>query len=1136
VEVWQLSLALLVYVGLLFVIAWRTERNVSKPTGAWVYTLSLAVYCTSWTYYGAVGRAATSGWDYLPIYLGPALFILFGHRFLKRLIRVSKQHNITSIADFIAARYGKSQSMAVTVTCIATIGTVPYVALQLKAMAVGYQALTGSDRFVSQQLNVSIDSALIIAAVMAFFAIIFGTRHVDSSEHHRGMVAAIAFESVVKLLAFAAVGLFCFWGLTQGDFVAVSKAQTNLPDQLSRIDINANFITQTLLATLAMFCLPRQFHMGVVENTDESHVDTARWLLPVYLGIISLFVAPIAISGMTTSLPNVNPDTFVLSMPLAYGPDWLTVFAMIGGFSAATGMIIVSTVALSTMISNDIVVPLLLRSSPRRQFFLSSRLIAVRRTCIALLMVAAYAYYRTLAQNESLASIGLLAFAAAAQFAPGVLFGLSTRSVTGKAVLSGMLAGTAIWAYTLLFPVLVYGGYIQIDFDAHLPQLLHPQALLGVKGLDPLSHGVLWSLGVNVALVWLVSQMSSRGVLERLQAQTFTDNRVDPNESLGQLEGQILVNDLEALVNQFWDEGQPPPRLTAELSASERRGNSRADSALLIAAEADMASAIGNASARVLLRSALSGRDVEIADIASAVGEAAQALDFSRDVLQSTLDNIEQAVSVIDADLRLVAWNQQYQRLFDYPEGMLQVGLPAADLISHNTQRGECGPGDVETHVSKRLAHYQKSKAHSFERTRNSGQVLQMRGNPIPGGGFVTSFTDITDYKNAMTALENANATLEQRVSARTQTAESAQQEAERANLSKTRFLAAASHDLLQPLHAARLFATASMGDAEEPIIQSNMLKIAQSLSSAESLLGTLLDISKLDTGRWPVRLEPCSIGKLFQSLENEFGVIAADKGVKLRVVACRAVVKTDPQLLRQAVQNLLGNAIRYTDRGTVLLGIRRSAGRWRIEVWDTGPGIDQQNLGHIFEEFQRFHSKSGEGLGLGLSIVERICRLTDFKVEVKSQLGKGSCFSLSVPISDSVLPEQQVFSTDTEQNVASGGKTVLCIDNHADVLAGMKAMLEKWGYVVQIATNREEALRCEPTDCVLADFQLDGETGLEVLSSLAEVWENLPVVAVITANHDSDVRELVAQAGYRLIYKPLRPASLRAWLNASCR
>ncbi|HMA98894.1 MAG TPA: histidine kinase, partial [Wenzhouxiangella sp.] len=419
------------YVGVLFLIAWWGDRLALRlgrlPGQPLIYSLSLAVYCTSWTFYGAVGQAATSGWDYLPVYLGPALMFVVLGGFLHRMVRVAKEQQVSSISDFLASRFGKTRRLAVLVTCIAVVGVLPYIALQLKAIAMGYQLLTSdlSEPFslLDGPRPILQDSALAVALLLALFAILFGTRQLDATEHHPGLMMAIAFESVVKLVAFLAVGVFVTWVLFDGPVALATLAYEDaaIASVLAPGQIGSSFLTILLLSTLAIFCLPRQFHVAVVESTSRRDIRWARILFPTYLLLISLFIVPIAAAGLLIFGDGEVADAFVLTLPLQAGEGWLSLMALLGGVSAATGMVIVAAVALSTMVSNDIVMPLLLRTRPPADAGgadLGRKLLVVRRVVIGALLLAAWLYYRWFGYADSLAGIGLLSFAAAAQLAP----------------------------------------------------------------------------------------------------------------------------------------------------------------------------------------------------------------------------------------------------------------------------------------------------------------------------------------------------------------------------------------------------------------------------------------------------------------------------------------------------------------------------------------------------------------------------------------------------------------------------------------------------------------------------------------------------------------------------------------------
>ena len=561
--------ASLAYLSLLFVVAWWADRRAAAGRSvignAWVYALSMAVYCTAWTYFGSVGRAASGGVWFLPIYLGPMLAMLLAWMVLRKMIRIARTYRITSIADFVASRYGKSPLLAGLVTLITVVGIVPYIALQLKAIASGYAVLT-------TPLGTPVtaggawwsDSALLVALALAGFTMVFGTRHLDGTERHEGMVAAIAFESVVKLVAFVAVGVFVTWGLFggAGDLFARALAVPELADLLRLSQQGKPFAYEqwfalTLLSMLSVVFLPRQFQVMVVENVDEQHLRRAAWAFPAYLLVINLFVLPIALGGLLYfGRGTVNADTFVLSLPLAAGQPALALAAFVGGLSAATGMVIVEAIAVSTMVCNDLVMPLLLRWRRfARQADLTRLLLAIRRTAIVGVLLLGYLYYHLAGEAYALVSIGLISFAAVAQFAPALLGGMYWKGGTREGALAGLLAGFALWAYTLMLPSIAKSGWWQTDFIARGAfglELLRPEQLLGLAGLDNLTHSLFWSLLANVGLYVGVSLLRRPSAAETSQALLFVgvfDRTASAHPVFWR--GRARVGDLLALAGRF---------------------------------------------------------------------------------------------------------------------------------------------------------------------------------------------------------------------------------------------------------------------------------------------------------------------------------------------------------------------------------------------------------------------------------------------------------------------------------------------------------------------------------------------------------------------------------------------------------
>ncbi|MGD9845541.1 MAG: sodium:solute symporter family protein, partial [Variibacter sp.] len=578
---WVAIVVALAYIGLLFLVASYGDRSRRMREGRprmLIYPLSLAIYCTSWTFFGSVGLASKNGLDFLTIYVGPAVMIGLCTPLLLRVVRLAKAQNITSIADFIAARYGKSQAVSATVTLIAILGTIPYIALQLKAVASSLATILehGQGKAGLAQ-SVFGDLSLFVALAMATFAVLFGTRHADATEHQHGLMLAIATESIVKLVAFLAVGLFVTVMIFDGPHDLFTRAMDNAQtaEVLTRMPPIGSLLTMTLLSFFAIILLPRQFHVSVVENNGDAEVRRAAWLFPVYLVLINLFVVPIALAGKLT-FPNgyVDSDMFVLALPLSAGSEILTLIAFVGGLSAATAMVIVESVALAIMMSNDIVMPLMLK---RRAALVSGRdnvgqfLLAVRRAAILGILALAFIYYRV-SGDAQLASIGLLSFAAIAQFAPAFFGGLFWRRGTARGAIAGMTVGIVAWIYTLLLPSFADAGLISAGFVTNGPWgivALRPQALFGLDFL-PLTHGVIWSLTLNVIAYVGVSLMREPASIERLQASVFVPPDLVPmTPSFRLWRSTITVEDLMTTVSRYL--GEERARGSFESFASTRR-------------------------------------------------------------------------------------------------------------------------------------------------------------------------------------------------------------------------------------------------------------------------------------------------------------------------------------------------------------------------------------------------------------------------------------------------------------------------------------------------------------------------------------------------------------------------------------
>jgi len=1136
-----------IYMAILFAIAFYGDRRtkpVHPKVRAAIYSLSLAVYCSSWTFFGSVGQAANQIWSFLPIYLGPILLMVFAPWVIKKMVIISKQENITSIADFIAARYGKSQKLAVFITLICVAGVLPYLALQLKGIVLGVNLLTGEQGHVNNLF--SQDTALIVTVVLALFTILFGTRKLDVTEHHRGLMFAIAFESIVKLLAFVVIGMFVIYGLYDGVADLWRNAQDSplLEDYWDTRTNWPHMIVQTCVAMMAIYTLPRQFHVTVVENNASSDLRIARWVFPMYLLIVAIFIIPLALAGQLR-LPNtVLADTFVISLPLAEASPKLAILAFLGGASAATGMVIVATVTISIMISNHILLPLLLRNRTTDHPFEAFRywMLTARRLSIIIILLLAYLCYRLLSPSASLAIIGQIAFAAITQLAPAMIGALIWKQANRQGVFSGLITGSIVWGYTLVLPLIATGMGWSLGKFPGLEWLNNgPLTQL----IDPHTLAVTLSLGTNFSVFALVSLFTRTRVSEHWQANRFIGLHVGNKAPLS-----VQVNDLLTLASRFVGDDRARQSFI-RFAYKQGKGfnpNDTASSEWIAHTERLLTGVLGASSTRVVVKAAIEGREMHVEDVVRIVGEASEALQFNRTLLQGAIENITQGISVVDRSLRLVAWNRRYLKLFDYPEELITVGRPIADIIRHNADKGLCGPGDVESHVSKRLYWMRQGTAHTSERMFPNGRVIELIGNPMPGGGFVMSFTDITAFREAERGLKTANENLEQRVSERTKELSElnlalieAKRLAEDANQSKTRFLAAVSHDLMQPLNAARLFSAAlSHQDSLPKEVIELVQNLDSSLGSAEDLISDLLDISRIESGRITTNIQPFALEPWLEALGAEFSVLAQQQGIDFRLHTSKLLASSDAKLLRRIVQNFLTNAFRYA-QGQVLLGVRRRGENLRIEVWDKGQGIPEDKLQFIFEEFKRLDShqtREEKGLGLGLAIADGLCRVLNHQLEVRSWVGKGSVFSISIPIYRGQLVSKAATQPSLANNTAMQNLNVLCVDNEESILIGMRSLLTRWGCSVYTARNLDE---CQTLlkdgllpDIVLIDYHLDnGETGINLMSWLQQQLDNpdLPGI-VISADGRDEVIQSVQEAGLDFLSKPLKPAALRALIN----
>ena len=1193
-DTWLISLISFGYLAILFVIAYLGEK---QSASVWrnrpvIYSLSLGVSCTSWAFYGTVGQAASTGNVIAPIYLGTIFTLVVAWPMLLKILKISKQHNITSIADFIGCRYGRSASVAQLVSVVALIGTIPYIAQQLRAVSSSFNLLTGTHQTGSHTM-------LVVTLVILVFSILFGTRRLAASKQNQGLMLAIAFSSVVKLVAFVAVGIFVtyvmFDGfdslLSQGIAVSADPAST---DSVSADGLGNNLYfacSQAILGAITILVLPRQFHMMIIENHHQNELKSARYLFPLYLLLINLFVLPIAIAGQIVfSQGEVSADSFVLTLPLIAQQPWLGILAYVGGLAAAASMVIVSAIVLSTMVANEIVTPVLLRfnllSTPVKSQ--STRLLLfTRRLSIALILMLAFSFERLISQQDTLASFGLLSFVLLAQLAPLIIAALYWRKATKNAALAGLATGSLVWAYTLLLPSVFAGT----PWLTHLLEqgpwgmtFLAPQSLFSLDGIDHISHGLLFSLLANCLIFILISIFGQQGAGEKLQGDIFL------NKSKILPAMQLTIADLANLVRRFvgHEAGE-----TFMASIDKKYGKVKPASDFLVGqVRVQLAGILGSASTRLVMKAAAQSEEMPLEVVADIVDEASEMLRFNRKLLQAGIESINQGISVIDADMCLVAWNQRYLELMDYPPGLISVGKPVAELLRFNAERGVIVTGDIEDMIARRIVFMREGSKHYHQRVLSNGIVLEIQGQAMPGKGFVTTFADITEHINAKKALKENNELLEKRVEKRTEQLALAKQEAERANQSKSRFLAAASHDLMQPFNALSLYTSMLKQKAHGSAFATIADNIGDSLVAAEVLLSDLVEISKLDGGVYKTESAIFPLAELLVPLAKEFTLLAGAQQVRFNYQVTSCYVHTDKKLLRRIIQNFITNAVNYCHQGRVLLGVRRQPEFVFLEVWDNGPGIASNKQQLIFKEFERINEiQDKPGLGLGLAICERIAKLLQLKIEVHSVIGKGTCFRLILPraqlpaalaakgqsetLTDEALADEALTDRERQRDSAksmsdvssaffdkvmadeltpeltleetqkpaihskettgqSGKEQILIIDNDPRVLQAMLSLLQSWDYQVLAVEDKAqlESVLAESINrpiLVIADYHLnDGINGVDMTRQLL-ASKQWPISCIInSADPGESVRAHVIEAGYRFIRKPIKAMALK--------
>ena len=975
---WFLLTVILGYLLLLFSVAYFAERKelqgkslVSNP---YIYSLSLAVYCTSWTFYGSVGKAANSGLSFLTTYIGPTLMAALWWIVLRKIVYLSRENRITTIADFISSRYGKSLGLSVLVTFVAVVGITPYLGLQLKAVMTSFALLSGRPEG-------SHFTGAFISLLLGVFAVIFGARRLDASERHGGLVFAVAFESAIKLIAFLLVGFFVTYGLFHGFGDIFSRIQQGPYASLMKIGAGSpvsllEWISLTFLSMMAILFLPRQFHVAVVENSSVDHIKKAMWLFPLYLFLINIFVLPIAYGGLLLGDVQSTADYFVLSIPMHYGHPLLVIIVFIGGFSAATAMIIVESIALSTMVMNSFVMPTLWDLSAIKNFH--AVILNVKRLVILGCVFLGYAFAIYIGEFYSLVDIGLKSFEAVTIFAPAILLGLYWKGGNKKGAIAGILAGFSVWIYTLLIPSLMRAGIIQKgDFLEAIfnSTLLNPTALFGLQGLDRWSHSLFWGLFLNICFYVGVSLLTRQSDAETHQAIVFVDS-FSPLP-IGPVYRPSGIAKVENILEQYIGPAEAREAVDGFLKKNGLNRSSLAGDWLLKLrqeAERTLSGALGTSISTLVFQDRIVLTHDDAQRVSSSIQQISRSLRLSRQELaeanrqlamlkefsENIIESLPLGVATLDESLRVKYWNSGMEMI---------TGVEKSDAL-------DCDASLLLTCLEPRLFTPQVREG-EITCKRNFDPQIILKGyvSRLTGAqkGYVLVLEDITEKKKIEEELFRATK-----------------------HASVGRLAAGVAHEIGNPLASISSLVQELQTEDLSSFTKESLTTINQHVHRIARIVRNLGDFARL----YPRQKVATDLKDI---LENTLNLVRYDKNfrkIEIRSdVQDTPPIKIDPDQIQQVFLNLILNARdAMPDGGSLDISVTQSNGNVLMRFADTGHGIDAEVRDKVFDPF--FSTKGPtKGTGLGLSICYSIIKDHGGTIEIDSEKGKGTQFTIKMPI-----------------------------------------------------------------------------------------------------------------------------------------
>lgn len=1072
-----LAVVAVAYLLILFIVAWFGDRvpqaivTKYKPV-----LLALAgTYTTAWMYFATPAQAVERGWLIPPTFLGAFLMLTLGAPIMVRLVRYAKEQHSGSIADFIAHQYKGSHSVAVGVAIIAIVAIMPYLALQLRAITESFVVLSSSN---APTWMIS----LAVSLAFAFFAIVFGTKHIDNSAQNNGLLITVALESFIKLVAFAAVAYIAIsqLGGLKASFVAALNSES-LANTMAADGNSGAYATATLLGMIAMFCLPRQFHILMVESNSEQDIKTVRYIVPLYLGAVTFCLLAVGVGGYLLMPSGMRyAEHFVLNLPVYFGHQDLALLSFIGGISAGSSMMIISSVALATMICHTLITPQLVsRWVTERQTTIGDNMRNIRRVVILLLLIMGFAVDSYIPNTIRLGDFGLVSLSLIAQLAPVVLIPMVYTRVRAEGAIAALVAGSALW-YLMMF-----APFASADTN--------DQGRLAVSAVM-IDRSVLISLLVNSLVLIIVSELFNRAAI------ATTVNTTPWRKS-----------QLEQLLAQFV--GYDAARAT--FTKYEQQAID--ETTLTVTTQRLLAGIIGESAARSVIEQG------------HADTESSKLFLHTRELLDNSLNYVGQGISVLNSQQQLVAWNKAYIELFKYPDDLVYLGASIEQLIRYNGEHGLFGNTDIEHEILKRLEHLKTGTAYASTHRSPNGRVIEIEGRPLPDGGFVSTYNDVTEREALIDELQRTKVQLELKVADRTKQLHQTSQELQNADAERIRFIAAAGHDIMQPLNASKLF----VGALSASDLSDNQLvlceQVTTSLTSVQAMIDGLVDLARIDANEVAVDIAVINSSDILSPIVDAVTAQARLKGLDVSAKLSACFVLSDKHLLARMIGNLVSNAIKYTDTGSIEISTRQLQNKLLVSVKDTGIGIDEQVLDtELYKEFYRGpNARQREGLGLGLATVARLAKRLNIGLEVQRH-PVGTEFQLSIECAP-LHTDDRIGDRPLDDQFEVDGIDVYVVDDHIDTQNALSMLINAWGCNVTTDSYGDGLNSLPCPQLLLIDYHLRRDlNGVDIASKLLKIWGEDCAVVIMSADTTGIAQGHCERAGYRFMRKPINSPQLR--------